>query len=338
MSGKEEDKEKFFEQDSEDEEDSTPNEAVEEEEEEDNDGSEQEEEEEDEDESEDEKEEEEEDEEEGGDEDEGDEEDDEPEDEASEGEAEEEEESEEKPKGGREGGWFDGDRTVFVGHLWRGFDEGQIRSLFSGSGAVTKVRIPVHKDNGKPKGVAFVEFAAPEHARRALRLDGRPCQGSEIRVKMAESHAAATKESKNAPWRRKAGMAAVDDDYTVYIGNLSLATDEKTLIKELGRFGRIKRVNIPLWHDSGRKRGFALVEFAARSAALAAAEKINGKIIDGREVKASMYKPVDPSVFDKKKNGKKNGGGRKSKKVREREKQLEEDKNYAPQAKKPKKE
>ena len=30
-------------------------------------------------------------------------------------------------------------------------------------------------------------------------------------------------------------MGAADDDCTVYVGNLSFATDEKTLVRELGR-------------------------------------------------------------------------------------------------------
>ena len=232
---------------------------------------------------------------------------------------------------GTESDRFDNDRTVFVGRLWRGCTESELRSLFSGSGAVTRVRLPTHRDSGRSMGVAFVEFAAPEHAARALRLDGRTCQGCDIKVKMASSHAAATRASRDAPWRRRAGMGAVDDDCTVYVGNLSFATDEKTLVRELGRFGRITRVNIPLWHDSGRKRGFALVEFAAQAAAHTAAEKIAGKIIDGRTVVAKMYTPVDPAVH-KKKRGAGPGSGKRGGK---RPQHPVEDKNYAPQTKKP---
>lgn len=243
-------------------------------------------------------------------------------------EGQEEEEKNEGQENGQESDKFDNDRTVFVGHLWRGVTESQLRSLFSGSGAVSRVRLPTHKDSGRSMGVAFVEFAAPEHAARALRLDGRTCQGCDIKVKMASSHAAGTRASRDAPWRRRAGMGAADDDCTVYVGNLSFATDEKTLVRELGRFGRVTRVNIPLWHDSGRKRGFALVEFAAQAAAHAAAEKANGKIIDGRTVVAKMYTPVDPAVHNKKRGtGGKRGG--------KRDKVREEDKNYAPQTKKP---
>lgn len=237
------------------------------------------------------------------------------EEEQEEGEGEEEEESDK----------FDNERTVFVGHLWRGCTESQLRSLFSGSGAVTRVRLPTHKDSGRSMGVAFVEFAAPEQAARALRLDGRTCQGCDIKVKMASSHAAGSRATRDAPWRRRAGMRAADDDCTVYVGNLSFATDEKTLVRELGRFGRITRVNIPLWHDSGRKRGFALVEFAAQAAARAAAEKTTGKIIDGRTVVAKMYTPVDPAVHNKKKK----------RQPAKHDKTPVEDKNYAPQTKKP---
>lgn len=202
-------------------------------------------------------------------------------------------------KGGNSGeklGTFDDDRTVFVGRLSKAVTQGELRALFSGCGTITKMNMPVHKESGRLKGVAWIEFQRPENLKKALDMDGRTFMGSEIKVKRSTEGGS----GKRAGGSKKLGKA--DDDCTVYVGNLSFATNENTLMTQFGKFGKVVRVNIPLWHDSQRKRGFALIEFAAKKSAVAAVEKMNSKVIDGRQIITKFYvQSKKPEPVDKKK-------------------------------------
>lgn len=61
--------------------------------------------------------------------------------------------------------------TIFVGGL--SFDAGEedVKQFFSEFGTITTVRIPVHSDTGRKKGMAFVEFESPTAAQAARAKD-----------------------------------------------------------------------------------------------------------------------------------------------------------------------
>lgn len=192
-------------------------------------------------------------------------------------------------------GAFDDDRTIFVGRLSKAITQGELRALFSGCGTITKLNMPVHKESGRLKGVAWIEFQRPENLKKALDLDGRTFMGSEIKVKRS------TEGGKGGKGGSSKKLGKADNDCTVYVGNLSFATNENTLSTQFGKFGKVVRVNIPLWHDSQRKRGFALIEFAAKKSAVSAIEKMNSRVIDGRQIIVRSYaQSAKPAPKDKK--------------------------------------
>lgn len=199
-------------------------------------------------------------------------------------------------------GVFDDNRTIFVGRLGKAVTQASLRALFSGCGTITRMNMPVHKESGRLKGVAWIEFQRPENLKKALDLDGRTFMGSEIKVKRSTEGG-----SNSGSGSKKLGKA--DDDCTVYVGNLSFATNENTLSSLFSKYGKVVRVNIPLWHDSQRKRGFALVEFAAKKSAVEAAEKMNSKTVDGRQIITKLY-------VQSKKNNNNNKKKEKSKKIK----------------------
>jgi len=77
----------------------------------------------------------------------------------------------------------------------------------------------------------------------------------------------------------------------LYVGNLSYDTTEDTLRTLFAEFGEIESVNVITDRYTGRPRGFGFVEMATQEAAEAAIGGLNGKSVDGREIKVDKAKP-----------------------------------------------
>jgi RNA recognition motif-containing protein len=77
----------------------------------------------------------------------------------------------------------------------------------------------------------------------------------------------------------------------LYVGNLSYDTTDDTLRTLFAEFGEIESVNVITDRYTGRSRGFGFVEMATEEAAQAAISGLNGKQVDGREIKVDKAKP-----------------------------------------------
>ena len=74
----------------------------------------------------------------------------------------------------------------------------------------------------------------------------------------------------------------------LYIGNLSSDTTEDTLNAALSEGGRtVKDIHIVTDHDTGKPRGFAFAEMANEADAQAAIADLDGKSLDGRNLKVN---------------------------------------------------
>jgi La-related protein 7 len=60
-------------------------------------------------------------------------------------------------------------RTIYVSKLPKNCDKESITLVFSEFGTVVRVDLPVDKNTGEHKGIAFVEYATEEQAQRALK-------------------------------------------------------------------------------------------------------------------------------------------------------------------------
>ena len=77
----------------------------------------------------------------------------------------------------------------------------------------------------------------------------------------------------------------------LYVGNLGYDTTEDTLRTLFAEYGEIESVNLVTDRYSGRSRGFAFVEMSTEEAAQEAKSGMNGKQVDGRELKVDNAKP-----------------------------------------------
>ncbi|WP_017302936.1 RNA recognition motif domain-containing protein [Spirulina subsalsa] len=78
---------------------------------------------------------------------------------------------------------------------------------------------------------------------------------------------------------------------TVYIGNLSFDVTEDDLNNVFADYGSVKRVQMPVDRDSGRKRGFAFVDMDTEAEETSAIDSLDEAEWMGRTLRVNKAKP-----------------------------------------------
>ncbi len=92
---------------------------------------------------------------------------------------------------------------LFVGNLSYQTMESDLQDYFSQAGAVTSVNLMLDKVTGKSRGFAFVEFATPEEANKAVEeFHNKEFQGRALTVNVARP-----REERPARWNGGRGEA-----------------------------------------------------------------------------------------------------------------------------------
>ena len=79
----------------------------------------------------------------------------------------------------------------------------------------------------------------------------------------------------------------------LYVGNLSFNTTDTDLKSMFGEIGTVESTNIIQDRETGRSRGFAFVEMSNQSDGENAIQQLNGKEVDGRQLKVNEAKPQE---------------------------------------------
>jgi RNA recognition motif-containing protein len=77
----------------------------------------------------------------------------------------------------------------------------------------------------------------------------------------------------------------------LYVGNLPYSATEQSLREAFATSGTVDSVSLITDRDTGQSKGFAFVEMATDSEAQAATQNMNGKMLDGRQIKVNEAKP-----------------------------------------------
>lgn len=80
----------------------------------------------------------------------------------------------------------------------------------------------------------------------------------------------------------------------LYVGNLSYNTTDEQLRDVFAPYGEVTSARVAKDRNTGRSRGFAFVEMADDASANAAVDALNGKSVDGRQLKVAEAKPREP--------------------------------------------
>ena len=77
----------------------------------------------------------------------------------------------------------------------------------------------------------------------------------------------------------------------IYVGNLSYSITEDSLRSLFGEFGDIESAKVISDRHSGQSKGFGFVDMPSNSEADKAIKALNGKFIDGRNIKVNRADP-----------------------------------------------
>ena len=92
----------------------------------------------------------------------------------------------------------------------------------------------------------------------------------------------------------------------LYVGNLGYSTTEAALSELFGTIGEVSSVSLITDRMTGQSKGFAFVEMLEDSTAQEAINQLNGREVDGREIKVAEARPKR----DDRGGGGGGGGGR----------------------------
>jgi len=79
----------------------------------------------------------------------------------------------------------------------------------------------------------------------------------------------------------------------LYVGNLSFDTTQQDLEKLFAEIGTVTSTNIIEDRETGRPRGFGFVEMSSKEEGQNAISQLNGKEVDGRQLKVNEAKPQE---------------------------------------------
>ena len=77
----------------------------------------------------------------------------------------------------------------------------------------------------------------------------------------------------------------------LFVGNLSFNTTENDLQDMFAAHGTVTEANLMMDRATGRPRGFGFVTMSSPEEAQTAAEALNGKSVDGRDLTVNLARP-----------------------------------------------
>ncbi len=75
---------------------------------------------------------------------------------------------------------------------------------------------------------------------------------------------------------------------TIYVGNIPFNMKNGDLEQLFSQFGTVKSVKIVTDRDTSRSKGYAFIELGSEDEAKAAIEVMNGRDIEGRNIRVNM--------------------------------------------------
>ncbi|KAK6136887.1 hypothetical protein DH2020_029373 [Rehmannia glutinosa] len=158
--------------------------------------------------------------------------------------------------------------SLYVGDLDANVTDSQLYDLFSQIGDVVSVRVCRDLTSRLSLGYGYVNYGNPQHAERALEeLNFTPLGGKPIRIMY----------SHRDPSVRRSGAG------NIYIKNLDKEIDHKALHETFSSFGNILSCKVAT-DAYGQSMGYGFVQFASEESAQKAIEKLDGMLLNGKQV------------------------------------------------------
>ncbi|KAG1057838.1 hypothetical protein G6F43_000366 [Rhizopus delemar] len=179
---------------------------------------------------------------------------------------------------------------VWVGNLSYSTTVETIRNFFTDCGTITRVKCP--KGNGvknKNKGFAYIFFATTEEQAKAIAKSEQELEGRSLLIKDAENFERA--DGSKAPTEAEKKEIKKQKNPpcpTIFLGNLSFDTTEKSIREAFEWAGDIRKVRVATFEDSGKCKGFAYVDYHTVEAATKAIRAPDKHTFDGRKCRVEF--------------------------------------------------
>ncbi|GAB2293789.1 Polyadenylate-binding protein 8 [Dionaea muscipula] len=158
--------------------------------------------------------------------------------------------------------------SLYVGDLDFNVNDSQLYDLFNQIGQVVSVRVCRDVTSRRSLGYGYVNYSNPQDAARAMdMLNFTPLNGKTIRIMY----------SHRDPSIRKSGSG------NIFIKNLDKSIDHKALHDTFSTFGNILSCKIAT-DPHGQSKGYGFVQFDSEEAAQNAIDKLNGMLINDKQV------------------------------------------------------
>ncbi|CAA0819608.1 Polyadenylate-binding protein 2 [Striga hermonthica] len=158
--------------------------------------------------------------------------------------------------------------SLYVGDLDINVTDSQLYDLFNQVGQVVSVRVCRDLSTRRSLGYGYVNYSNSQDAARAMEvLNFTPLNNKAIRVMY----------SHRDPSVRKSGTG------NIFIKNLDKSIDNKALHDTFSSFGNILSCKIAT-DPNGQSKGYGFVQFETEEAAQNAIDKLNGMLINDKQV------------------------------------------------------
>ncbi|KAB1214740.1 Polyadenylate-binding protein 4 [Morella rubra] len=177
--------------------------------------------------------------------------------------------------------------SLYVGDLDQNVNDSQLYDFFNQVGQVVSVRVCRDLSTRRSLGYGYVNYSNTQDAARALdALNFTPLNGKPIRIMY----------SYRDPSIRKSGAG------NIFIKNLDKAIDNKALHDTFSAFGTILSCKVAT-DQSGQSKGYGFVQFDNEEAGKNAIEKLNGMLLNDKQVFVGPFlrKQERESAIDKNK-------------------------------------
>lgn len=94
----------------------------------------------------------------------------------------------------------------------------------------------------------------------------------------------------------------------LFVGGLSYSTSSERLRETFAGAGSVESASVVTDRETGRSRGFGFVEMATEEEAKEAVSRLNGTMLDGRQIKVEIAKPAGSGGGGPRRSGGERGG------------------------------
>ena len=177
------------------------------------------------------------------------------------------------PSGGGAPGSFQ-NASLYIGDLLPEVNEGLLFEIFNAVGPVASIRVCRDAVTRRSLGYAYVNYHQVADAERALDsmnftdIKGKPCR---------------IMWSQRDPSVRRSGVG------NIFVKNLHEGIDNKQLYDTFSLFGNILSCKVVTDKATGLSKGYGYVHYETNEAAASAIEKLDGMLIDGKEVQVGTF-------------------------------------------------